>query len=148
MSFDLKAVVAERRAAYTPDTHQRIIAAWPRGKAILPYENGTYPRHLLERLPKDPAEVVEELQRRIEDQRGEVVKQRQRYDDVRNRGQAAMSDYDLGIAHSDAADAVRCALILKYAHVSNAVSGLLKLREALEEATATLERERPQLALF
>jgi len=148
MGFQFDELVAARRAAYTPDVHRATIAAWPEGKAIGPRKNGTYPAHLLERLPKDPALVVEELQRRIEDQRGEVVKERQRYDDIRTRGHAALSNYDIGIAHDDAADAVRCALMLKDAHVSYAVSGLLKLRERLEEATATLERERPQLALF
>ena len=140
--------VEVKREAYTAEIHNSIVAEWPAAEDIGPRTNGAYPTHVLERLPKTTDELVAELERRIEQQASDVAKDRQRYNDMLTRGQAAFSDYDIGIAYGTAADAVRGGLMLKSAHISYGVSGLLKLRVALAEAVEQLERERPQLDLF
>lgn len=140
--------VEAKREEYTAEIHSSIVAEWPAAENIGPRTNGTYPIHVLEKLPKKTDELIAELEQRIEQQASEVAADRQRYNDMLTRGQAAFSDYDIGIAYSTAADAVRGGLMLKSAHISYGVSGLLKLREALAEAAEKLERERPQLDLF
>ena len=146
--MDIAQVSAQLRSEYTADMHQAVIDKWPMASAIGPRPNGYGGEHLLHRLPKDPAELVEELHRRVAAQKVELDKERQRYDDIRRRGPAALSDYDIAIAHRNCEDAVRCSLMLKTAHVSAAVSGLMILRQALEDAAERLERERPQMMLF
>lgn len=140
--------VEARRAEYTREIHNSIVSEWPAAEDIGPRANGAYPTHVLERLPKATDELVQELAKRIEQQADEVAKDRQRYNEIIERGQAVFSDYDIGIAYRSAADAVRGGLRLKSAHISYAVTGLLKLRAAHAEALEQLERERPQLDLF
>lgn len=137
--------VAERRAAFTADDLAQLAADWPPSEQIAPRGASFDPApYVFDKLPKDEDRRIAALQDRLASTETELREDRKRYDDIRTRGAAAMSDYDIGIAHSTAADAVRCALMLKDAHVSFQLSCALALEAAIDDAT----ENRSQLLLF
>lgn len=137
--------VAARRAAFTADDLAQLAAVWPPSEKIAPRGAGFEPAHyVFDRLPKDEARRIAVLQDRLASAEAELRADRERYDDIRTRGAAALSDYDIGIASTSAAEAVRCALMLKTAHVSFQLSCALALETAIDDAT----ENRSQLLLF
>ena len=73
-----------------------------------------------------------------------------RYNDLRDRGLAALSPYDICISSgNDPLGALRCALRLKDAHISYDLSILVCLHLELDEVRALrVGSMSPQLALF
>lgn len=138
-------------AATDPADVAAVIAAFPEADQIGLRENWQdLDPHVGRRVPKAPADRAEHLSRLIETYQGELQRDIARYNDLRARGLAALSDYDICISSGgDPLGALRCALRLKDAHVSYALSVLVKLSLELEDTQAALAAAAPpQLALF
>ena len=100
------------------------------------------PTWALEKLPSDHQARIAALTARIAEQEVHIAGDHARYNDLRARGLAALSDYDITISSGGRPlDALHSALQLKTNHLTYGNS-------ALAAMLAELERERPQMALF
>lgn len=95
--------------------------------------------------PKDPAKRAQYLREQIEKWRLDVDRDIERYNELRDRGLAALSDYDINL--SGPLCALRTALSLKDAHISYGLTMSHNLRLELASTLQALGQP-PQLALF
>lgn len=108
------------------------------------------PTWALEKLPRDPTARLTAVETRITEQREHNTADHHRYDDLRARGLAALSDYDITISSGGRPlEALHCALQLKTNHITYGHSTLLALESERAALLDAIERNRPpQLALF
>lgn len=98
--------------------------------------------------PKDPAKRAQYLREQIEKRRLEVDRDIETYNHLRDKGLAALCDYDINVSSGgNPVGALRTALSLKSAHISY---GLTMSHNLRLELASTLQElgQPPQLALF
>ena len=128
-----------------PDTLALLVASFPLHEQIGPRSHFDS-NWALGKIPNSNDDRRREaLNASLDKHRKELAHDIQRYTDLQTRKLDALSDYDLTICHQgDAFAALEMALGLKTAHISWQRSHI----QALEAALATIELDRPQLALF
>lgn len=138
-------------AAVDPAATAAVIAGFPEAEKIGVRGNWQdLDPHLGQRVPKAPADRAAYLARMIERYQAELQRDIATYNRYRENGLAALSAYDVCISSGrNPLGALRTALRLKDAHISYALSMLVKLSLELEDVKTELaEAEPPQLALF
>lgn len=128
-----------------PDTLALVVASFPLPDQIGPRSHFDS-QWALGKIPFSNADRrLEALNTSLDKHREELAHDIQRYTDLQTRKLHALSDYDLTICHQgDAIAALQMALGLKTAHISWHLSHI----QVLEAELASMELDRPQLALF
>lgn len=93
------------------------------------------------KLPKNPKKRAERLSQLLADERSHLEIDKQRYQEIVERGAEALSDYDRGIAHSTDETARASALALKYNHVSRGLGRIAWLEAQLDASLASSIRK-------
>lgn len=134
----------ELRSTADQDTLALICASYPLPEQIIPRSHFD-PTWALEKIPASLDRRQEALNASLDKHRHELAADIERYTDLLTRKLDALSDYDLTICHQgDVEQALLMALGLKTAHISWQRSHI----QVLEAEMASMERDRPQLALF
>lgn len=134
----------EIRSNANQDNLAVICASFPHPEQITP--RGHFDASwALEKIPASLDRRMDALTAKLDKHRQELAADIRRYTDLLTRKLDALSDYDLTICHQgDVEQALLTALGLKTAHISWQRSHI----QVLEAELATMERDRPQLALF
>lgn len=134
----------ELRSTADQDNLVLICASFPLPEEITPRSH--FDRSwALEKIPASLDRRLEALTAKLDQHRQELAADIERYTDLLTRKLDALSDYDLTICHQgDVEQALLTALGLKTAHISWQRSHI----QVLEAEMASMERDRPQLALF
>lgn len=128
-----------------PDTLAIIVASFPLSDQIGPRSHFDSQWALGKIISSDDDRRMEAINTALDKHREELAHDIQRYTDLQTRKLHALSDYDLTIAHQgDALAALHMALGLNTAHISWHMSHI----QVLEAELASMELDRPQLALF
>ncbi|WP_459203492.1 hypothetical protein ACQVRV_00105 (plasmid) [Ralstonia pseudosolanacearum] len=129
-------------AAVDPADVAAVIAEYPEAEDVGIRENWfELNPHVSRRVPKAPAARAEYLAKLIEENQDELQDDIARYNELRERGLAALTPYDICISSgNDPLGALRCALDLKDAHISYQLSILVRLALELEDTRAELAR--------
>lgn len=134
----------ELRSTANQDNLALICASFPHPEQIVPRSQFD-PTWALEKIPASKDRRLEALNASLDKHRQELAADIERYTGLLTRKLDALSDYDLTICHQgDVEQALLTALGLKAAHISWQRSHI----QVLESEVASMERDRPQLALF
>ncbi|MCW3640620.1 hypothetical protein KXR69_25010 [Ralstonia holmesii] len=149
MSIEQEA--AELVAAVDPAAVAAVLADFPPAEDIRIREHWReLDPTLTKKAPRDLAARESFLLAKVASYEASRLASIARYNDLRDRGLAALSPYDICISSSrDPLGALRCALRLKDAHISYDLSILVRLHLELDEVRALRAGSMsPQLALF
>ena len=134
----------ELRSTADQDSLALICASFPHPDQITP--RGHFDASwAFEKIPVSLDRRMDALTARLDKHRQELAADIERYTDLLTRKLDALSDYDLTICHQgDVEQALFTAIGLKTAHIFWQRSHI----QVLEAELASMERDRPQLALL
>lgn len=122
---------------------------WPGADQIEARGSHFDPDSFIGALPREPAARLDALRAKRDSHADQLGMDCTRYEHIRTRGIAVISDSDLTIAYGgDALLACRGSLQLKTAHISLDRSVLAALDAKFEACMREIERDRLRLALF
>ncbi len=149
--MQLKSKAAGLIAAVDPCDVSKVVSEYPEPEDIRVRERWREVNpHLGKRLPKDAAKRAEYLAEKIQDWKETLGRDVEAYKRYRVEGLRALCAYDVCIASgNNPLAALGMALRLKHAHISYALSALMKLQLELKDAQKQLsDAQTQQLALF
>lgn len=94
-------------------------------------------------LPKNPAKREQKLCDLLDQERRRVEDDKRRYQDIAEKGAAALSQYDREIAHGGNDEMARaCALALKFSHIGYGLGRIVSLEKELQKGGRKLFASR------